>query len=101
AVLTASFAVVSSAILYLSSDQRNQDKLRKIRTQQQRNFEQTPVMFFCASSCWTRAASSSEDKEFSFSLRAASAFRMATSRALPFSSRVPLSVSHAPSSTCS
>ena len=52
-------------------------------------------MFFCASSRWTRAATSSEDKEISFSLRVASAFRRATSfssRALPFSSRVPVSV---------
>jgi len=52
-------------------------------------------MLFCASSLWTRAASSSEDKEFSFSLRAVSTFWMATSfssRALPFSRRVPESV---------
>ena len=53
------------------------------------------MIFFCASACWTRTAPSNEDKESSFSLRAASAFRMATSfssRALPFSSRVPESV---------
>ena len=53
------------------------------------------MIFFYASTCWTRTAPSSEDKESSFSLRAASAFRMATSfssRALPFSSRVPESV---------
>ena len=53
------------------------------------------MIFFCASACWSRTAPSSEDKESSFSLRAASAFRMATSfssRALPFSSRVPESV---------
>ena len=31
-------------------------------------------MFFCASSLWVRAASSSEDKEASFSLRAAPMF---------------------------
>ena len=95
AVLTASFAAVSSATLCLSSDQRNQDKLRKTRIQKHRNFEHPPAMFFCASSHWTRAASSSEDKEISFSLRAASAFRRATSfssRALPFSSRVLVSV---------
>ena len=53
------------------------------------------MIFFCASSYWTRATPSSKDKESSFSLRAASAFRTATSfssRALPFSSRVPVSV---------
>jgi len=88
AVLIASFAAVSSATCCLSSDQRNQDKLRKTRIQQQRNLEHPPAMFFCASSRWTRAASSSEDKEFSFSLRAVSAFRRATS----FPSRVPVSV---------
>jgi len=52
-------------------------------------------MLFCASSHWTRADSSREGKEFSFSLRAASAFRRAisfSSRALPFSSRVSVSV---------
>ena len=94
-VPTASFAVVSSATLCLSSDQRNQDQLRKSKIQLLRNFEYLPTMLFCASSLWTQAASSSEDKEFSFSLRAASTFRRAisfSSRALPFSSSVPASV---------
>src|SRR6185369_12937108 len=71
AVLTASFAAVSSATCCLSSDQRNEDKLRKTRIQQHQNFEHSNAMFFRASSHWTWATSSREDKEFSFSLRAA------------------------------
>src|SRR6185312_1493579 len=70
AVWTASFAAVSSATFCLSSEERKSTLATK-RNKSTKNRRYSPVMFFYASSLWVRAASSSEDKEASFSLRAA------------------------------